>query len=118
MGPFGPIQAQRFARLERQDGFKASSDIKDYAVKEEGLVLQDCTASSLDEMRPHRMGGRNDGWAARSRDLLVRNESCYAGPSKSADSDGRFVGLENGFESSRRGRLWKAPLGAALWLLF
>ena len=45
-----------------------------FAVKEQGLVLEDCTASgSLDEMRPHRMGGLIDGWAARSwtRDLLV-----------------------------------------------
>ncbi|CAE7299474.1 ANK1, partial [Symbiodinium sp. CCMP2456] len=35
------------------------------AGEEHGLVLEDCTASvSLDEMRPHRMGGLIDGWAA------------------------------------------------------
>ncbi|CAE7544522.1 unnamed protein product, partial [Symbiodinium necroappetens] len=95
---------------------------------EQGLVLEDCTASVfLDEMRPHRMGGLIDGWAARSwtRDLLVEqfgrlefrarpcetlNQYGYAGPSEryvsleeylSADFDGRSVVFENDFESNR-----------------
>ncbi|CAE7941403.1 unnamed protein product [Symbiodinium necroappetens] len=105
-----------------------SAELREAGDTEQGLVLEDCTASvSLDEMRPHRMGGLIDGWAARSwtRDLLVEqfgrlefrvrpcetlNQYGYAGPSESylsleeylsADFDGRSVVFENDFESNR-----------------
>ncbi|CAE7367092.1 unnamed protein product [Symbiodinium sp. CCMP2592] len=105
-----------------------SKKLREVADTEQGLMLEDCTARvSLDEMRPHRMYGLVDGWAARSwtRDLLVEqfghlefrvrpcetlNQYGYAGPSEcyvsleeylSPEFGGRSVVFENDFESNR-----------------